>query len=464
MATVLKRKLKDGSLSYRIQVRIKNKGTGNPETKVTTWRAPKHLNGRDANKEALKYSLEFEEEVKRQAEGLTGIQPTIKLQDYTKIWLDQIQKRCAPSYHASSRAAVDKINRLIGNYALNEITPLVVQKFIDTMQKMSLTKVLMKTNKLEKILQKKKLSYMAVERMTGFNASTIANAAMGKLISEESGKAIAKAIGCRVNELFSVINESKPVQSGTVTRHYRVLRAILSVAKKQQIIKENYAKSEYIMTIKDPKKPIKILDDKSAKKFAEGLWQEEDIRIKTALLILLFTGLRRGELCGLEWQDIDFENGELRVCRSSMNVARLGMITKEPKTANSIREISMPSSLTLQLKEYKKWWDDYIKNIGDRYDGNNRLFITHEGTPLYPSTIRYWLDRVTKKLGLPNISVHSLRHTNITVQLMAGIPMKTVSSRAGHSNIRITSDVYGHFLKSSDKEAAEKINSMFAIC
>lgn len=122
MATVLKRKLKDGSLSYRIQVRIKNKGTGNPETKVTTWRAPKHLNGRDANKEALKYSLEFEEEVKRQAEGITGIRPTIKLQDYTKIWLDQIQKRCAPSYHASSRVAVDKINRIIGNYALNEIT------------------------------------------------------------------------------------------------------------------------------------------------------------------------------------------------------------------------------------------------------------------------------------------------------------------------------------------------------
>ncbi len=132
-------------------------------------------------------------------------------------------------------------------------------------------------------------------------------------------KPIAKAIGCRVNELFTVINESKPVQSGTVTRHYRVLRAILSVAKKQQIIKENYAKSEYIMTIKDPKKPIKILDDKSAKKFAEGLWQEEDIRIKTALLILLFTGLRRGELCGLEWQDIDFENGELRVCRAYCN-------------------------------------------------------------------------------------------------------------------------------------------------
>ena len=73
------------------------------------------------------------------------------------------------------------------------------------------------------------------------------------------------------------------------------------------------------MTIKDPKKPIKILDDKSAKKFAEGLWQEEDIRIKTALLILLFTGLRRGELCGLEWQDIDFENGELRVCRAYCN-------------------------------------------------------------------------------------------------------------------------------------------------
>lgn len=461
MATVLKRKLKDGSLSYRIQVRIRNKGTGCPETKVTTWRAPKYMNGRDANKEALRYSLEFEEEVKRLAEGLTSIQPTIKLQDYTQIWLEQVQKRCAPSYHASSRAAVEKINRIIGNYPLNEITPLVVQKFIDTMQKMQIVRVTLKSKNLKSVMNKKKVTSEVLSKISGVGKRTISSAMNEENVSEASANAIAKALGCRLKDLFTVTEDSRPVRSGTVTRHYRVLRAILSIAKKQQIIKENYAKSEYIMTIHDTKSPIKILDDKSAKKFAKGLWQEEDIRIKTALLTLLFTGIRRGELCGLEWQDVDFENGEIKVCRSSMNVAKLGIITKEPKTVNSIREISLPSSLTLQLKEYKKWWDDYTKNIGDRYDGNNRLFITHEGKPLYPSTIRCWLDKVTKRLGLPKVSVHSLRHTNITVQLIAGIPMKTVSSRAGHSNIRITSDVYGHFLKSSDREAAEKIDKMF---
>jgi len=87
-------------------------------------------------------------------------------------------------------------------------------------------------------------------------------------------------------------------------------------------------------------------------------------------------------------------------------------------------------------------------------------FYRNEGKPLYPSTIRYWLRKTAIKLSLPNISVHSLRHTNITLQIIAGVPLKTVSARAGHSSTKVTSDVYSHFVRSSDKEAAQMLEKM----
>ena len=73
-----------------------------------------------------------------------------------------------------------------------------------------------------------------------------------------------------------------------------------------------------------------------------------------------------------------------------------------------------------------------------------------------------WLKEITDRIGLPKVTLHSLRHTNITLQIIAGVDMKTVSTRAGHARVSTTSDIYSHFLKSSDKNASETINKLFS--
>jgi len=83
------------------------------------------------------------------------------------------------------------------------------------------------------------------------------------------------------------------------------------------------------------------------------------------------------------------------------------------------------------------------------------------GERIYPQTINKWLERVLKKLNLRHFNIHSLRHTNITLQIMAVVPLSIVSARAGHARTSTTTDVYTHFIKSVDRDAAEKLNEMF---
>ncbi len=92
---------------------------------------------------------------------------------------------------------------------------------------------------------------------------------------------------------------------------------------------------------------------------------------------------------------------------------------------------------------------------------SNRLFITEFGDPIYPSTVEIWVDKVCQAAGLPHRTVHSLRHTNITMQIAAGVPLVTVSGRAGHARTSTTTDIYSHLLKSSDKTAAETPEQLF---
>ena len=203
------------------------------------------------------------------------------------------------------------------------------------------------------------------------------------------------------------------------------------------------------------------MDDEDAKKFHKAADEFPDIRYKTAMFTLLLKGMRRGELCGLEWKDIDYENKTMTIARSVQDIIGFGLITKEPKTENSKRTISMPDKLIDYLKEYEVWWLNQKKYLGDRLGNTDRLFCTEDGADISPGLFRVWLQKTLAKVDLPKVTLHSLRHTNITLQLVVGVDMKTVSARAGHSKASTTSDFYSNFIKNSDIHASEILNKIF---
>lgn len=130
-------------------------------------------------------------------------------------------------------------------------------------------------------------------------------------------------------------------------------------------------------------------------------------------------------------------------------------------SAKKQRIIGISDNLTTVIREYKEWYDNYREALGDRWINSNRLFIKENGDGLYPSTVEGWVHKICQAAGLPNRTVHSLRHTNITMQIAAGVPLVTVSGRAGHARTSTTTDIYSHFLKSSDRTAAKTLENVF---
>lgn len=228
------------------------------------------------------------------------------------------------------------------------------------------------------------------------------------------------------------------------------------------MITDNYASADYINFPKRPPHKIECRSDEDAKRFYKFILDYPDIRYKSAMLLFLLAGFRRGEVAGLEWKDIDFDKGEITVSRSVTTVTGFGMIEKEPKTEMSKRTLAIPEVLLETLKEYKEWQTKRRAELGDYMEENDYLFTQENGKRLYPSTFTGWLNKMLREANIDHYSLHSLRHTNITLQIAAGVPIVTVAARAGHARASTTSDIYAYALRSTDKMAADKLGSIFS--
>ena len=166
--------------------------------------------------------------------------------------------------------------------------------------------------------------------------------------------------------------------------------------------------------------------------------------------IELATGLRRGELLGLKWQDIDWKNGIIKVRRQ---VARVdGAIVEAPlKTKNSYRAVTISQQAIEVLKTQKaKTNDEYV-------------FPSPNGGPISPDSVNNMLKRVLARAGIPKVRFHDLRHTFATIALQNGVDIKTVSGMLGHFSAGFTLDTYAHVTTAAQKEAAETMGNVLGM-
>ena len=166
--------------------------------------------------------------------------------------------------------------------------------------------------------------------------------------------------------------------------------------------------------------------------------------------IELATGLRRGELLGLKWEDLDLEQGTLRVQRQ---VSRInGEVVEAPlKTKNSYRTISLGTDAVGILKEQRK-----------KCGSSEYVFPSPTGGPISPDSVIQMLHRVLKRAGLPKVRFHDLRHTFATVALQNGVDIKTVSGMLGHYSVGFTLDTYAHVTTQAQREAAKTMGSVLS--
>ncbi|WP_261134786.1 site-specific integrase [Bacillus sp. Marseille-Q3570] len=189
--------------------------------------------------------------------------------------------------------------------------------------------------------------------------------------------------------------------------------------------------------------------------------KDEPLKYNVLINLAIATGLRKGELLGLEWSHVDFDKKTIEVKQSSLYVKGKGVFTKPPKNESSVRTISIPSSITSLLRTYKIHQKEESMKVRDEWHQSDRLFTTWNGMPMHPNTINNWFPKFLKRNNLTPLPFHGLRHTAATLLIGKGVHVKTISNRLGHSNISTTMDIYGHALKSSDEEAANKLDDIF---
>jgi integrase len=174
----------------------------------------------------------------------------------------------------------------------------------------------------------------------------------------------------------------------------------------------------------------------------------------TKVAIALFCGLRRGELLGLQWRDVDFDTKTLRVERALEQVGAVVKI-KQPKTAAGKRIISLPDIACDALREHRREQLELRLKLGlGKLDAEAFMFANLDGSPHRPASLTNQWRETARAIGMPDITWHSLRHSHASMLISAGMDVVQISKRLGHSSPNVTLGTYAHMFKKTDTAAA----------
>jgi integrase len=260
------------------------------------------------------------------------------------------------------------------------------------------------------------------------------------------------------NEDTKQRGKSGKLSDMTILHHFRLVSAILQTALQWQVISFNPAKNVKAPKVK--RMPGAYYDEGQTAALLEAV-ENDPIIYKVLIYLAISTGLRRGELMGLEWDDINFDKTVLTVKRASQYLPGKGTFTKDPKNESSKRVVSLPSSIIVLLKEYRREQLQERLRLGDMWQDSNRIFTTWDGRPMHPDTPSNWFPKFLKRNNLPHIPFHGLRHTAATLLIDKGLNIKAVSARLGHTQASTTINIYTHALKSADRKAADMMEDVF---
>lgn len=398
MASITPEKNKAGKITrYRIKVFRGYDVYGKQIQPYSTSYIPNSsLRGRALQKDLERFAKEFEEQCLNKTNVCTV---DVKLVDFIPRYLDIEKNLVSPTtFVYYKRIISDLIVPALGHFKLSEIKPEHVQQFIN--QLLNLPK------------------------------------------TYQSGK------GNTTGETLS---------GSSVRRYLTVLKSILNRAVKLGLLPESPAKAEKITIpqIQNPK--TEIFTKQEAAEMLSCL-EKETLQFQTLIQLAIFTGARRGELVGLKFSDVNFETKTITIERSAYKLKGESASTKSPKDYET-RVITINNGCCDLLKALKTEKEQQAQKMGDKWVDEGWIFTQADGKMMNPTTPSAQFSKFLKKNDFKHRKFHSLRHTSATLLLYAGVDLKQVQGRLGHSDIS-TTNKYLHLIQSADVEAVNKLDKM----
>jgi len=257
----------------------------------------------------------------------------------------------------------------------------------------------------------------------------------------------------------SLNKDGKLLGSATIVYNYRVLRSIFSKAVEWRVLKENP-----MTGVKKPReddiKEMDFYDEKEIEQLFVAL-EDEPIHVRVLVTLAVTTGMRRGEIAGLEWKNIDLKDGTINI-KQTVPMLKEGVpVIKGPKNKQSNRKIALTPAVIEELELYKSEWRKMKFRLGDKWTAKESefLFCQNSGIPVDPQRLTKWWISFHRKHVLKPIRLHDLRHTSVSWMIFKKVHSEAIAKRVGHTNTKML-EIYGHIFKSVDKAAAEVFDDM----
>ena len=445
-----------GKLKARIQVSGKDYATGKAKLFTKKVYNDDNLTEAKFRKQVDKIAIAFEDEVARAYAEQESVMRdrVLTFSELAEEWVKTVKNHLSYNYYLHARDVTKRFNdylitKRLDKKPLSEITVRDVQLYLNTFSDGYAKQV--SVVKLKQDLPNT-VNFRQLARDGIINrCSSYGMRRKGNNVTEETAKRICEICELPFDEYFEIATANHPYSPETIKGHRRVLRTLFNEAVRYDWITKNPVCATKIgagnsnSCLREvPEKEVYSFAE--AKEFLKALDKitDEYIFKRIPLEIMLLTGLRLAEVCGLRWADVDFDRGVLHVRRNRLPAKGI-VYEKAPKTKTSIRDVPMPENLIADLRKYYDWFAEADSQFRSKLD-EYYLAVNMYRLPLYPHTVGHWLKTFEEEHHFRYVSCHGLRHTYCSLLLSQNVPIQTVSKYMGHSDSTVTLKVYSHFI------------------
>ena len=452
MATIEKYTGKDG-LTYRITVYAGFDTQGKRIRHRISYKPTPGMTPRQIEKAAQKAAMDFERSIE-QGFALDNRQT---FAEYAAYVLD-LKQRTGIKARTLDRYQdmMVRINQAIGHIKLADLRPQHLNSFYKNLAEPGIRMGGGSAKaKIDMVawLKKNKLSRGKLAEKAGISAATVGVAVKGESIKIEKAQAIAQAMEKKVDEVFKVEKNMEPLADKTILEHHRLISTILAQAEKEMLVPYNAAAKA--TPPRTTKKDPNYFQPETISAILEAL-ESEPLKWRLITHLLIVTGCRRGEIMGLRWEKVDFDNNRVKIDRALISSKSKGVYEESTKTSD-IRYLTLPRETMDLLRLHKREQLRLQLANGDRWLHTGYVFTQDNGDRMNPDSITGWLHDFSLRHNLPNINPHAFRHTVASVLLANGTDIVTVSKQLGHASITTTESFYSHIIEENKAKASECI-------
>lgn len=445
--------------TYRIRAYCGYDARGKQVSRSMTWKPAPGMTPRQIEKEVQRQAVLFEEKCSGQGWG-----GSVKFETFCKQWFEEYAN---PSLRPRSVARLHQLEgrtyAALGHIRLDKLTPRHIQTFINDLGKDGISQREGRSRSkvdLRALLAERDMNQRQLAQLAGVSASTVSSLCRGEPVTIPTAKKIAKAMGKDYAALFETIEPKGSLSPKTIRNYHGFVSSVLNYAVRMGMLQHNPANNVTLPHAEQKEKECYTLEEAQA--FLESL-ENAPTKYRAFFVLAIYGGFRRGELLGLEWPDLDFDNRVVRIRRTSQYLKERGVFTDTTKTVQSQRALKLPAAVFDVLRQHRVEQVQERLRMGDQWHDSQRLFVNAFGEPMHPNTPYNWLQDFCQETGQRFLGVHHFRHLNASLLINSGADVRTVSASLGHSQVTTTLNIYAHTFAEAQARAGEAVADALAL-